>query len=919
VAKGYLAIVLHAHLPFVRHPEKERFLEENWLYQAVTECYLPLLDALTRLAEEGYRYRITLSLSPPLITMLTDELLTRRYAAHLERLIRLAGAEKKRTAGTELYQLAVMYEERFERFYELFVNAFQCNLASAFGSLCRRGVLELMTTCATHAYLPLVRNQEARRAQIVTGLEVFRRQFGFNPRGFWLPECGYAPGMDELLAACGLEYFFVETHGLLSGSPPPSSGVYVPVSTPAGVAAFGRDPETSRQVWDRKVGYPGDFWYREYYRDIGYELPWEYIEPFLPSGETRTDTGFKYYRVTGTEEKRLYEPHLAFERTVAHVEHFLYHRRLQVEDLAERTGTAPVVVAPYDAELFGHWWYEGPQWLEYLIRMVGDQDVVALATPSDYLQAYPPQETAVMGLSSWGEGGYSEVWLNPANDWIYRHLHRAESRMIELCDLHPRAVGAVQRALNQAARELLLAESSDWPFILRVGSAVQYATRRLTEHISRFNYLTDQILDENIDEAGLEAIEAADNIFPAIDYRVYSRFWTGGGPQTAKPLRVLLLTWEYPPRIVGGLGRHVHDLSRALAAQGDEVSVVTAPVPECPSVEDDEGVRVYRVPGETCGENFLDWVAAMNRQIISVTVNLLEGGKEFDVIHAHDWLVEAAALELAERFGLPLVATIHATEYGRCQGIHNETQNRIHLAERRLVSKAGLIICCSEYMKQEVSRLFNVTPALIKVIPNGVDPEVLGVKEWRGFVAPVTPAVLYLGRLVPEKGVQDLIRALPLIEERVPGVRAVLCGQGPYEPELRQLSTDLNLTDRVHFTGFVDGQIRNRFLLEAAAAVFPSHYEPFGIVALEAMAAQVPVIVGDAGGLSEVVEHGIDGFKAPPGRPDLLARYVGEVLLNPPLAEELCRRGWRKVRSTYNWKHIAAVTHETYRLACGKT
>jgi 1,4-alpha-glucan branching enzyme len=917
VAEGYLAVVLHAHLPFVRHPEKERYLEENWLYQAITECYLPLIDVLTRLVEEGYRYKITLSLSPPLITMLTDGLLTRRYVSHLERLICLAEAEKRRTAGTEFFPLAVMYEERFKRFYQLFLHVFQGNLVSAFASLHREGVLELITTCATHGYLPLIRNREARRAQIVTGLDVFRRYFGFYPQGFWLPECGYAAGIDELLAECGIKYFIAETHGLLAASPPPSGGVYAPVSTPAGVAAFGRDPETSRQVWDRKVGYPGDYWYREYYRDIGYELPWEYIEPFLPSGEIRTDTGLKYYRVTGAEEKRLYEPHSALERAAAHAEHFLYHRRRQVAYLAERIDAAPVVVAPYDAELFGHWWYEGPQWLEFLIRKVNDQEVVALTTPSEYLHAHPPQETAVMGLSSWGEGGYSEVWLNPANDWIYQHLHHAEGRMIELCDLYPRSEGTLHRALSQAARELLLAESSDWPFILRVGSTIQYATRRLREHISRFNYLTDRILDEGVNEPGLEAIEAVDNIFPAIDYRVYSRFWTSAGPQAAKPLRVLLLTWEYPPRIVGGLGRHVYDLSRALVGLGSEVVVVTAPVPESPTVEDDEGVKVYRVPEETYGGDFLDWVASMNRQMFQSVGNLLEEGKEFDVIHAHDWLVEAAALKLAEGFGLPLVATIHATEYGRCQGIHNETQHRIHLAEQRLVHNARIVICCSDYMKQEVSRLFGVPPAKIKVIPNGVNPEVLGVKEWRGFAAPPAPTVLYLGRLVPEKGVQDLIRALPLIEGQAPGVQAVLCGQGPYEGELRRLSADLNLTHRVHFTGFVDGPIRNEFFRQAAAAVFPSYYEPFGIVALEAMAAQVPVIVGDTGGLSEVVEHGIDGFKVPPGRPDVLARYVGEILTNPSLAEDLCRRGWRKVRSTYNWKHIAAVTHETYRLACG--
>ncbi|MEW6574073.1 MAG: 1,4-alpha-glucan branching protein domain-containing protein [Bacillota bacterium] len=918
MAKGYLILVLHAHLPFVRHPEEERFLEENWFYQAVTECYLPLLDIFGRLVRDGVRFRVTLSLSPPLLTMLTDELLIRRYAAHLERLLRLAEAEKKRTAGTEFHPLVLMYEERLNRCRALFADEYQRNLVAGFASLQDQGVLEIITTCATHGYLPLIRGKEARRAQISVGMDLYKRQFGNYPKGFWLPECGYAAGVDEVLAAYGIRYFFLDTHGILSASPLPPYGVFAPVRTAAGVAAFGRDPDTSRQVWDRQIGYPGDYWYREYYKDIGYELPWEYVAPFLPSAEVRTDTGFKYHRITGSEEKQPYEPYIARERAAAHAEHFLHHRQRQVSYWADRLGIKPVIVSPYDAELFGHWWYEGPQWLEFLIRKAyHDQDDVLLATPSDYLAVHPDQETATLSLSSWGEGGYSETWLNPVNDWIYRHTHHAEAKMVELCDLYPEAGGELRKALNQASRELLLAQSSDWAFILRVGSTVEYAKRRLRDHITRFNYLTDNIIDGRIDYKILDDISAVDNIFPAIDYRVYSRFWMDSGYQAGWPLKILILSWEYPPHIVGGLGRHVYDLSRELVRLGNEVTVVTALVQGSLPVEIVEGVEVRRVPVEGREGDFLDWVARLNRGIIGEVDRLMNQGKAFDIIHGHDWLIEEAARELNTRTGLPLMITVHATEYGRHGGIHNDLQYTVHTAEKRLVHSAGRVICCSEYMAGEVTRLFDLEPGKITVIPNGVNPEILGITGWRGLAPPTsTPVILFLGRLVPEKGVQDLIRALPLIVERVPGVRAVICGQGPYEEEIKNLTAEVRVEGQVRLAGFVDGAARNSLLQEAAVAVFPSHYEPFGIVALEAMAAQVPVVVGDTGGLSEVVEHGVDGFKVPPGRPDLLAKYVSEVLTNRLLAEELCRRAWRKVRSTYNWRHIAAVTREVYSQVC---
>ncbi|MGO0123556.1 1,4-alpha-glucan branching protein domain-containing protein [Desulfothermobacter acidiphilus] len=914
MARGYLALVLHAHLPFVRHPEKERQLEENWFYQALNECYLPLLDGLQRLAEEGKRFRLTLSLSPTLLSMLADPLLLGRFERYLERLLALAERELERTAATPFYPLASFYRERFQRHYQLFTEEWGRDLIRAFKRLAVAGKLELITTCATHGYLPLIKEREARRAQIAVGIDCFAHYFDYRPAGFWLPECGYVPGVDKLLAEEEIRYFFLETHGILSASPSPRAGVYAPLLTPAGVAALGRDPDSSRQVWDRHMGYPGDYWYREYYRDIGYELPWDYLQPYLPSDAVRTDTGFKYYRITGREDKEIYQPERAREKAAEHARHFWYQRLEQAAYLCRCLGQPPIIVAPYDAELFGHWWFEGPWWLEELMRLgdAGDGNL-ELATPSDYLAAYPPTQRAQFSLSSWGEGGYSRVWLNPANDWIYPHTHRMENRMTALCDLYSEAQGLRKRVLDQAARELLLAQSSDWAFILYVGSTVEYARRRVEEHIANFWKLVEELLQDRVDEDWLRWCAAKDNLFPQLDYRVYSRFWQRG--QISRPrLRVLFLSWEYPPRVVGGLGRHVYDLTRALARWWQqEITVLTVGLPGSPSHEESGGIKIHRV-GVGEERDFLAWVENMNQAMIRQMESLNNAGESFDLIHGHDWMIGEAACWGRDCFGVPLVVTIHATEHGRHRGIHTPLQALISGKEGELARAANLVVTCSEYMAQEVCGLFGLPRDKIKVIANGVDPETLGVKGWRGPAPPSPePLIVFLGRLVPEKGVQDLIRALALIRKEVPGARLVICGRGYYEGELRELVRREGLEEAITFAGFVDGQAREALLREAAVAVFPSHYEPFGIVALEAMAAQVPVVVGDTGGLSELVEHGVDGFRFPPGDHLLLARYVIELLRHRSLAEEFCRHAWIKVRSRYCWRHLAGLTLEAYQ------
>jgi 1,4-alpha-glucan branching enzyme len=524
--KGYLALILHAHLPYVRHPEHPDFFEETWLYEAITETYIPLIQIFRRLANEGIKFRITMSITPPLASMLQDSLLKERYLRHIERLIELAEREVDRTRWLpELNENAKMYLERFREARHLFADEYQCNLLAAFIALQDRGCLELITSCATHGYLPLMEiSREAVNAQIKIATDYHRRTFHRSPRGFWLPECGFNPGDDVFLKQEGIRYFILDAHGVLFASPQPKYGVFAPVYCKSGVAAFGRDMESSKQVWSAKEGYPGDHDYREFYRDIGYDLDYDYIKPYIHPGGARISTGIKYYRITGkTHDKQPYDRDRALRKAAIHAGNFIFNRERQIEYLASVMNRKPIVVAPYDAELFGHWWFEGPEWIDFLIRKATyDQRVFKLITPGDYLNIYQRNQVSTPSLSSWGYKGYSEVWLEGSNDWIYRHLHKAAERMVELAKAYPDSDGLKRRALNQAARELLLAQSSDWAFIMKTGTVVPYAVRRTKEHLWRFTKLYEDILRDSIDEGRLQDMEYRNNIFPDINYMIYA-------------------------------------------------------------------------------------------------------------------------------------------------------------------------------------------------------------------------------------------------------------------------------------------------------------------------------------------------------------------------------------------------------------
>jgi 1,4-alpha-glucan branching enzyme len=520
MAKGYLAFVFHAHLPFVRHPEHKDSLEENWFYEAVTEVYLPLLLVLEGLVEDGVDFRLTFSFTPTLASMLLDPFLQSRYLRRIEGLIALAEKEIERTAGQpEINRLARLYHERFASFRDAFLDRYDRNLVEAFKRFQELGRIEILGSAATHAYLPLLSvNASAVQAQIRTGLNYHEQIFGRSPKGFWLPECGYFPGLDRTLREQEIRFTILETHGITRAEPRSRWGVYAPIVCPSGLAAFGRDPESSRQVWSSVEGYPGDCDYREFYRDIAYDLDIDYLRPYIHPDGIRIDTGLKYYRITGkTDHKEPYIPERAESKAEIHAGNFIFNRQKQVEYLISVMDRKPLIVAPYDAELFGHWWYEGPAWVNHVVRKLArEQESVRLITLSEYLDEYPVNQVATPATSSWGYEGFNDVWLNGSNDWIYPHLHRAASFMEKLLRDHSITERLASRALAQAKRELFLAQASDWAFMIHSGAMAEYATRRTKRHLLRFYRLSKQIQKRSIDEDMLRAWERQDNIFPSL-------------------------------------------------------------------------------------------------------------------------------------------------------------------------------------------------------------------------------------------------------------------------------------------------------------------------------------------------------------------------------------------------------------------
>jgi len=524
---GYITLVLHNHLPYViGHGMWPHGMD--WLNEAAAETYVPLVEMLERLQSEGIKAGITVGVTPVLTEQLADERFKQGFDSYLQQKIEAAAenaASFSRMGNERKRSLAENWRAYYEKIRSLFNDRFGCDLIARLRALQDDGCIEIITCAATHGYLPLIGLDECVRAQINTGVESYRRHYGRDPKGIWLPECAYRPryawrppvdgddtepvlraGVEEFLHDAGIKYFFIDTHLLQGGK---AIGVYLErfealqqlwkqfekeytpreldaTKTPYGiyyasstggdkpVAVFTRDPRTTLQVWSGDHGYPGNGHYLDFHKK------------HFPGGH-------RYWRVTSAKsdlaDKQVYEPERIEGIIDEQSDHFV---RLATDLLSENQGpdgTPGVVCSPYDGELFGHWWFEGPRWLEAVIRKFDSNPDVKQVTASAAMEAIPPHHVVDIPEGSWGEGGFHYIWLNDWNDWTWRHIYEAEKAMVETALRLGDREGLAREIVEQMARELLLLESSDWQFLISTWSARDYAEARVDRHYSNFKRL----------------------------------------------------------------------------------------------------------------------------------------------------------------------------------------------------------------------------------------------------------------------------------------------------------------------------------------------------------------------------------------------------------------------------------------------
>jgi len=379
----------------------------------------------------------------------------------------------------------------------------------------------------------------------------------------------------------------------------------------------------------------------------------------------------------------------------------------------------------------------------------------------------------------------------------------------------------------------------------------------------------------------------------------------------------LHLSWEFPPRIIGGISAHLFDLSRALIRRGISVHVVTCNFPGAPDYETIDGVYVHRFEAYAAGDSFIGWILRMQKSMERKVGELVNSIGPFDFIHAHDWVSGVAGVGLKHLFRKPLIVTMHSTEYGRRAGLHNDFQRSIHEIENWLCYEAWRVITCSHYMRDHVAWCFSQPQDKIDTIPNGVD-----VTKWSfpfdhweirsRFVSKGENLILFVGRMVIEKGLDTIILALPILLRHGIPVKLVAVGEGPQRETCQRLAKDMGLSEKVHFAGHIDDWRLRALYRVADVAVFPSRFEPFGIVALEAMAAQCPLVVSAVGGLNEIVDHGVNGLKVSQDNPEALAMAVERILEDSGLRNRMVKNAYEKCLQVYNWDRIAEQTLHVY-------
>ncbi len=522
MTKTSINLVLQGHLPFVKEPDYPQFLEETWFFEGLTETYIPLVQMLQRLRAKGIQSHITLSLSATLISMMQDELLQERFITHLDALIDIGDRELARLEGQgAIYELAKGYKEQYIAIKHFFDKVLGRDLIKALRDLADAGTLSLITTAATHAYLPLYQGYpRAVSAQIEEGLIAFEQAFNRRPQSFWLPECGFYPGLEKILRKHGIRYTYVAAHGALFAESSLEKGLYEPIKDPkSGMVFFPRHYAACQDIWDQHSGYPSEAVYREFYRDIGFSLDMEYLSTEEHPLPGRIFTGYKYYSITSLDSntKELYDPAAAKKRVAENVENFIYRRKEERRLFPESYDGAPIITVALNADLFGHWWHEGIDWLEQFIMRMQDERELMLSTAEEYIKLFPPKVKGLPALSSWGHKGYTASWLSDNTQGIYPYIF-AYIKSVEAClDRYPETQNIKKQALDQLVREMLLSMGSDWVFLLGSGGYQDFAFRQIKESLENMRNIIDGLCQGTLQVDRLLELRKKHSVFEHLD------------------------------------------------------------------------------------------------------------------------------------------------------------------------------------------------------------------------------------------------------------------------------------------------------------------------------------------------------------------------------------------------------------------